>query len=150
MSEEKAPSEPTLVEKWIKDQQEWQKMATEYFDSMVKNDEFLVHLGNAMRGSLLAGKPYPGTEPSEEEDEAAAADDRIDLLLHALHLLQGDVADLKVAVEDLTRKLAEAKPVTTPAPASVGAAVPHETDSAPPPEEAQSYQAPADFNRGEG
>ena len=65
MSEEKPQSEPTLVEKWVKDQQEWQKMAMEYFDSMVKNDEFLVNLGNAMRGSLLAGKPYPGTVPPE-------------------------------------------------------------------------------------
>ena len=76
-------------------------MAMEYFDSMVKNDEFLVHLGNAMRGSLLAGKPYPGTEPPPGGDETAAADDRIDEILHALHRLQGDVADLKMALDDL-------------------------------------------------
>ena len=35
-----------------------------YLDSMVKNDDFLVHLGNAMRGSLLAGKPYPTAAPA--------------------------------------------------------------------------------------
>lgn len=135
MRDEKPQSEPTLVEKWVKDQQEWQKMATEYFDSMVKNDEFLVHLGNAMRGSLLAGKPYPGTEPAEEEDEAsAAAEDRIDRVLHALHLLQGDVADLKVAVEDLAAKISarETKP------------------SAPPREGMPPKPVPAEWNPGEG
>ena len=56
--------DPSLVERWIEDQREWQKTAMSYLDSMVKNDEFLVHLGNAMRGSLLAGKPYPAATPS--------------------------------------------------------------------------------------
>jgi hypothetical protein len=101
MSDEKPQSEPTLVEKWVKDQQEWQKMAMEYFDSMVKNEDFLTHLGNAMRGSLLAGKPYPGTEQPETRNESAAADDRIDEILHALHLLQGEVADLKLSLAEL-------------------------------------------------
>jgi len=108
MSDERGDTEATLVQKWIKDQQEWQKVAMEYFDSMVKNDEFLVNLGNAMRGSLLAGKPYPGSEQSEPKDEAVAADDRIDEILHALHRLQGDVADLKMAVEDLERTVSAA------------------------------------------
>jgi len=116
MSEDKAKSEPTLVEKWIQDQQEWHRMATEYFDSMVKNDEFLTHLGNAMRGSLLAGKPYPGTEvPAEPKDESAAADDRMDVVLHTLHKLEGDVADLKMAVDDL---LAEQRNRKAPAQAA--------------------------------
>jgi len=102
MTDENSENEPTLVEKWISDQQQWQKTATEYFDSMVKNDEFLVGLGNAMRGSLLAGKPYPGTNPAEEEAEAAGpADDRIDEILHALHQIQGELADLKMTVQEL-------------------------------------------------
>jgi hypothetical protein len=112
MSDENGQTEPTLVEKWIQDQQEWQKMAMEYFDSMVKNDEFLVHLGNAMRGSLLGGKPYPGTEQPAGGEEAPAADDRIDEILHALHQLQGEVADLKMAVADLaTRQPADPVPL---------------------------------------
>ena len=143
MSDDKAQSEPTLVEKWIRDQQEWQKMATEYFDSMVKNDEFLVHLGNAMRGSLLAGKPYPGTERPEPEEEASASatDDRIDLVLHALHLLQGDLADLKVAVEDLAAKVESAgqKPEAAP-----------EAGQSAPSESVPSHQDQADSYRGEG
>jgi hypothetical protein len=141
MSDDKAQSEPTLVEKWIRDQQEWQKMATEYFDSMVKNDEFLVHLGNAMRGSLLAGKPYPGTEPPEQEEEAAAADDRIDLVLHALHLVQGDLADLKVAVEDLAARIESAGQEPEAAP---------EAGESAPSESVPSHQDPADSYRGEG
>jgi hypothetical protein len=107
MSEEKAANEPTLVDKWIKDQQEWQKTAAEYFDSMVKNDEFLVHLGNAMRGSLLAGKPYPGTKPAEAEPKDTPADDRIDEILHALHQIQGELADLKMTVGELTARKGE-------------------------------------------
>jgi hypothetical protein len=125
MSEEQAPSEPTLVEKWIKDQQDWQRTWMEYFDSMVKNDEFLVHLGNAMRGSLLAGKAYPGTEPAAAEPKEqtsapeAAANERFDEILHALHRLQGEIADLKMTVEDLKTVVAGfAKQRITTAPPS--------------------------------
>ena len=50
---------PRIVERWLEDQQQWQRTVLAYLDSMTKNDDFLVHLGNAMRGSLLAGKPYP-------------------------------------------------------------------------------------------
>jgi len=84
-------------------------MATQYFDSMVKNDEFLVHLGNAMRGSLLAGKAYPGSQPPESAgtakpaETAAPKDDRVDEILHALHRLQGEIADLKMTVAELTQ-----------------------------------------------
>jgi hypothetical protein len=116
MAEENSEKDPTLVEKWIRDQQEWQKTAMEYFDSMVKNDEFLVHLGNAMRGSLLAGKPYPGTEPPEDK-EAVPQDDRIDEILHALHRMQGDLADLKMTVEDLKAQVdAQGSPSLSPDP----------------------------------
>jgi len=113
-------------------------MAMEYFDSMVKNDEFLVHLGNAMRGSCLAGKPYPGTEPPEQEDAVTTADDRIDEVLHALHKLQGDVSDLKMAVEDLAASKPApeaAQPVNATAPQGEGM---------------PATQAPADGDRGEG
>ena len=44
-------------------QQQWQRTVLAYLDSMTKNDDFLVNLGNAMRGSLLAGKPYPTSPP---------------------------------------------------------------------------------------
>ena len=107
MSDETAAKEPTLVEKWIRDQQDWQKTAMEYFDSMVKNDEFLVHLGNAMRGSLLAGKPYPGSNAAEPEAPPAPADDRIDAILHALHQIQGELADLKMTLAELTARKGE-------------------------------------------
>ena len=100
--------EPTLVERWLKDQQEWQRTAMAYLDALVKNDEFLVHLGNAMRGSLLAGKPYPGSQPNTEaaNETAAASDDRIDEILHTLHRIEGELADLKMTVEDLVRAAA--------------------------------------------
>jgi hypothetical protein len=96
--------DPSLVERWIEDQREWQKTAMSYLDSMVKNDEFLVHLGNAMRGSLLAGKPYPAATPPASAAPAAQeapADDRLDRVLFALHEMQGQLNDLRLTLDEL-------------------------------------------------
>lgn len=96
--------DPSLVERWIEDQREWQKTAMSYLDSMVKNDEFLVHLGNAMRGSLLAGKPYPTATPPAAAASAAQeapADDRLDRVLFALHEMQGQLNDLRLTLDEL-------------------------------------------------
>jgi len=101
--------ERPLVERWLEEQQEWQKTMLRYMDSMANNEEFLVHLGNAMRGSLLAGKPYPGTATSKPDAEAAAAveepsgDDRLDRILFALHEIQGQLNDLQLTVESLIK-----------------------------------------------
>ena len=86
-----------LVERWLQDQQQWQRTVFAYLDSMTKNDDFLVHLGNAMRGSLLAGKPYPDRAATGRgrRDRACRrrrrkrADERLDKVLFALHQLQG-------------------------------------------------------------
>lgn len=115
MTDEKAETGPTLVEKWIRDQQEWQKTAMEYFDSMVQNDEFLVHLGNAMRGSLLAGKPYPGTERPGDDNEVATMQKRLDEMLHALHELQGQLADLTMELAEMKSRQGDAPLPATPA-----------------------------------
>jgi hypothetical protein len=96
----KAAKDHSLVERWIEDQREWQKTAMAYLDSMVKNDEFLVHLGNAMRGSLLAGKPYP-TAPAAPPAQDAPADDRLDRVLFALHEMQGQLNDLRLTLDEL-------------------------------------------------
>lgn len=96
--------DPSLVERWIEDQREWQKTAMSYLDSMVKNDEFLVHLGNAMRGSLLAGKPYPTSTPpapAAPAPQEAPADDRLDRVLFALHEMQGQLNDLRLTLDEL-------------------------------------------------
>lgn len=101
----KAAKDPSLVERWIEDQREWQKTAMAYLDSMVKNDEFLVHLGNAMRGSLLAGKPYPtataAPAPAAPAAQEPAADDRLDRVLFALHEMQGQLNDLRLTLDEL-------------------------------------------------
>ena len=93
--------EPTLVERWLDDQQQWQRTLFTYLDSMMKNDEFLMHLGNAMRGSLLAGKPYPTAGPQAPPTEDAASADRLDKVLFAIHQLQGQVQEILMAIEDL-------------------------------------------------
>ena len=113
MSEAKGETPPPLVERWLQEQQQWQRTILGYLDSMVKNEEFLVHLGNAMRGSLLAGKPYPGAVPPATDEPPAPADDRVDQLLFALHQLQGQVQDLSMTLDEVRkdlRALAAAKP----------------------------------------
>jgi hypothetical protein len=99
--EEKQKPEPTLVDRWLEEQQQWQKTLLTYMDSLSKNEDFLVHLGNAMRGSLLAGKPYPRPEAATAAAPETAADDRLDRILHALHLVEGQLADLKLSVDEL-------------------------------------------------
>lgn len=115
----KAGKDTSLVERWIEDQREWQKTAMAYLDSMVKNDEFLVHLGNAMRGSLLAGKPYPTAAPAAPPAQEAPPDDRLDRVLFALHEMQGQLHDLRLTLDELrnggkdTVRVARAKKATS-------------------------------------
>ena len=113
--DEKTSSESTLVERWLADQEAWQKTALAYLDSMVHNDEFLVHLGNAMRGSLLAGKAYPSAPPPGAVEPLNETDDRIDEILHTLHLMQGEMRDLRTALERVERQIDESSR-SSPAP----------------------------------
>ncbi|HEV8397351.1 MAG TPA: hypothetical protein VGQ37_23870, partial [Vicinamibacterales bacterium] len=104
--------------------------AMAYLDSMVKNDDFLVHMGNAMRGSLLAGKPYPtaaATPPAQD----APPDDRLDRVLFAIHEMQGQLNDLRLTLEEL-RNGRKGPPPTMPAtrPASAKARAPRTKPSA--------------------
>ena len=101
MAEERAEKEPTLVERWLDEQQQWQRTVQTYLDSLVKNDDFLVHLGNAMRGSLLAGKPYPTAGAPSEGVPETQADDRIDQVLFALRQIEGQIQDLRMTLDEL-------------------------------------------------
>lgn len=117
-------NDPPLVERWLAEQQQWQRTLLTYLDSMVKNDEFLVHLGNAMRGSLLAGKAYPTAPPPGAAEPATPSDDKLDQILFALRQLEGHVQDLKLSVEEL-RGQAKAKPKTR----SKAGKAPRDTDA---------------------
>lgn len=104
MAESNPENEPTIVERWLEDQQQWQRTILAYLDSMTKNDDFLVHFGNAMRGSLLAGKPYPSAPPPAAAAAPVAdpvSDDRLDKVLFALHQLEGEVRDLQMALDEI-------------------------------------------------
>ena len=102
MAEQSSEKETTVVERWLAEQQHWQRTVLTYLDSLVKNDDFLVHLGNAMRGSLLAGKPYPGAPaPAAQPAQDPPADDRLDRVLFALHEMQGQLSDLRLTVDEL-------------------------------------------------
>jgi len=113
-----AAKDSTLVERWLEDQREWQRTAMAYLDSMVKNEDFLVHLGNAMRGSLLAGKPYPAAPPAGQPAvQEAPVDNRVDQVLFALHQIQGQLTDLRMAFDELRNRgkaSSSAMPATRP------------------------------------
>lgn len=117
MTDAKGANDPTLVERWLQEQQEWQRTLLAYVDSMVKNDDFLVNLGNAMRGSLLAGKPYP----TAAAGSPSQTDERLDKVLFALNMLQGQLQDLFASVEELRKTVASVQPQPTPARAQTAA-----------------------------
>lgn len=101
--------DPPLIERWLAEQQQWQRTFMTYMDSMVKNEDFLVHLGNAMRGSLLAGKPYPTPPPPSASVPETPSDDKLDQILFALRRLEGQVNDLRLTLDELKAKKAPAK-----------------------------------------
>ena len=112
MAEDKTTNEAPLIERWLAEQQQWQRTFLTYMDSMVKNDDFLVHLGNALRGSLLAGKPYPTQPPPAAAAPETPSEDKLDQILFALRKLEGDVQDLRLTLDELKneRKRALKKP----------------------------------------
>jgi hypothetical protein len=107
--EEQPKPQPTVVERWLNEQQQWQKTLLTYLDSLSKNEDFLVHLGNAMRGSLLAGKAYPRPEAAGAASPETPADDRLDRILHSLHQIEGQLTDLKLSVDELKTSVKKRK-----------------------------------------
>jgi hypothetical protein len=68
-----------------------------------------------MRGSLLAGKPYPTAAAAAASPPAqdAPADDRLDRVLFALHEMQGQLNDLRLTLDEM-RNGRKAKPSKMP------------------------------------
>ena len=101
MADDKTNYDPSLIERWLAEQQQWQRTFLTYMDSMVKNDDFLTHLGNALRGSLLAGKAYPTQPPAAASTPETPGDDKLDQILFALRQLEGQVQDLRLTLDEL-------------------------------------------------
>ena len=100
-----ADTDPSLVERWLGDQQQWQRTILAYLDSMAKNEDFLVHLGNAMRGSLLAGKPYPTAGAPSASVPETADGERLDQLHYAVHQIEGQLQDIRMTLDELRQAL---------------------------------------------
>jgi hypothetical protein len=58
-------------------------------------------LGNAMRGSLLAGKAYPTQPPPTATAPETPSEDKLDQILFALRQLEGQVHDLRLTLDEL-------------------------------------------------
>ena len=121
MADEKTNTDLPLIERWLAEQQQWQRTFLTYMDSMVKNEDFLVHLGNAMRGSLLAGKAYPSQPPPSAAVPETPGEEKLDQILFALRQLEGQVQDLRLTLDDLkaekkrgARKAAPLRPPKEP------------------------------------
>ena len=92
--------DPPPAQQWAAEQQNWQQLLLSYADASAQDEQFLTHIGNAMRGSLLAGKPYPGTTNDSDKDQRDAAMSN-DEVVFALRRLEGQVSDLIRTVDML-------------------------------------------------
>jgi hypothetical protein len=54
-----------------------------------------------MRGSLLAGKPYPAAPPAGATAPETPDEDKLDQILFALRKLEGQVEDLRLTIDEL-------------------------------------------------
>lgn len=101
-------SPETLFERWQSEQVKWQRLVLEYVDKATTDEKFLTNLGNAMRGSLLTDKPYPGTSagPGGAEPEAEAERSELDEVVFAVRRVEGQLLDLTMAVDGLAAALA--------------------------------------------
>lgn len=93
--------EKSLAERWFEEQQAWQKTMRDYADAAVQDEEFLMHLGNAMRGSLLAGTPYPQQTPEAFNARTEPMPDALAEVLFTLKRIEGRLRDLEASVEAL-------------------------------------------------
>ncbi len=48
---------PTLTQQWETEQQNWQQLLLSYTDAAAADEQFLTHVGNAMRGPCWPGNP---------------------------------------------------------------------------------------------
>src|SRR5262245_26623952 len=84
------PEDLSLHERWQNEQREWQQLITSFIDRAAMDESFLVHMGKAMRGSLLAGKPYPAMSSDTSAPPAASLDE----VIFSVRRLEAQVADL--------------------------------------------------------
>jgi hypothetical protein len=116
VADDKANSDVPLIERWLGEQQQWQRTFLTFMDSMVKNEDFLVHLGNAMRGSLLAGKAYPSPPPPSAAAPETPSEDKLDQILFAVRQLEGQVHDLRLTLDELKADKKRGKKAAPPRP----------------------------------
>jgi hypothetical protein len=95
-----------LADMWQEEQRKWQQLILTYIDAAATDERFLMHLGNAMRGSLLANKPYPGTTmPAGTTTTAEQPSTDVDELVFTVRRLEGQIAALTMAIDALTLRV---------------------------------------------
>jgi hypothetical protein len=123
MTSQAGESEPeTLFDRWQKEQQSWQRLVIDYVDKAATDETFLTNLGNAMRGSLLANKPYPGTSAGGGEVRRDPERSELDEVVFAVRRVEGQILDLTMAVEKLAASLTPDDTSASDRPAAHGSA----------------------------
>lgn len=95
----------TMFERWQAEQRNWQRLVMEYVDKASMDENFLTNLGNAMRGSLLTDKPYPGTSSGAGSPAPEVERSELDEVAFAVRRVEGQLLDLTMAVEGLAAAL---------------------------------------------
>jgi hypothetical protein len=106
---------PPLLEQWQEEQRSWQRLILSYLDTAATDETFLTNMGNAMRGSLLANKPYPGTSPGGGASSAAIETSDLDEVAFAVRRLEGQVLELTMVVEALKDSITDGSNAVTDA-----------------------------------
>jgi len=111
-----------VYDRWQSEQRAWQRLVIEYIDRATTSEDFLTNLGNAMRGSLLTNKPYPGTSTGSESATRPSERRDLDELVFALRRVEGQVLELTMVVEKLVGRsqLPPGADVDGPTAANVG------------------------------
>ena len=95
----------SLFDRWQQEQQNWQRLVLSYVDKATTDETFLTNLGNAMRGSLMANKPYPGTSSGSGAAPNDPERSEFDELVFAVRRLEGQLLEVTMAVERLAAGL---------------------------------------------
>jgi hypothetical protein len=94
-----------LFERWQDEQRNWQKLVMQYVDKASTDEAFLTNLGNAMRGSLMANKPYPGTAVGSDKVAGEVERAALDEVVFAIRKVEGQLLDVTMSLERLVTRL---------------------------------------------
>ena len=95
MADDKTDNDPPLIERWLAEQQQWQRTLLTYSIrwSRTTISSFISATRCAARCSRA--KPYPTAAAAGAAAPETPADDTLDQMLFAVHQIEGQMQDLR-------------------------------------------------------